>query len=64
MSGPVWTASYSQDGILWLPLATTGSKSLTIGAITLRIGPVASGTGYYSIDWIRAWSSIVTHVGA
>ena len=60
-AGPTWTVYFSQNGVSWTAHATTGSKSLTVGAISLRIADQIHTVG---IDWIRAWSSVVERVGA
>lgn len=59
-SGPTWTASLSTDGKVWHPLPTTGSKVLTIAAVGFRF----DNNHAVALDWIRAWDSIVSKVGA
>lgn len=59
VSGPTWTAYASFDGITWYPVATTGSKALTIGAFGLRFATNQD----IALDWVRVWNSVVTKVG-
>lgn len=60
-TGPVWRAYLSWDGITWMQHASTGSKALTVGAVSLRISDQAD---IVAVDWIRAWNSLITKVGA
>jgi hypothetical protein len=59
----VWRYYYSLDGITWSPTAYLGTrtKSLTIASIFLRLSTREVSV---TLDWIRAWTSIVTAVGA
>lgn len=61
VSGPTWTFYISNDGITWVAFGTTSNKSLTVGAVAIR---VADNACTYTFDWIRAWDSVVTAVGA
>jgi hypothetical protein len=61
ITGPVWTAHYSSDGVTWSSLATTGSKALTVASFGIRLD---SSTSDWKLDWIRCWTSIVEKVGA
>ncbi len=60
VAGPTWTAYVSFDGITWYPVATTGSKALTIGAFGVRFATNQD----IALDWVRVWSSVVSKVGA
>lgn len=62
-SGPTWTAYHSFNGIVWVPLGTTGSKSLTVGSIGLRCTS-DSGAPSFAMSFIRGWSSIVSKIGS
>ena len=63
ITGPVWTGYWSLNGLTWITLGTTGSKSMTVGAIGIRTA-ADSGTPEIVVDWVRAWTSIVSKVGA
>lgn len=55
-----WRWYYSVDGIAWSYLGTSHVKALTIGALGFRLDT----TGQVVIDWVRAWTSLVTKVGS
>ncbi len=64
VSGPTWHFYWSGDGIVWSELATTGSKSLTVGAIGIRLDSTSTGLTTATMDYIRGWASLVEKIGS
>lgn len=64
VSGPTWTFYYSFNGVTWASLATTGSKSLTIGAIALRLASDSTNRTDIAVAFIRGWDSIIEKIGS
>ena len=66
VSGPTWRYYYSEDGRSWLELNTTGTKSLTIGAIAVRLAADSGTTNPadVSIRFIRGWDAVIEKIGS
>lgn len=63
VSGPTWQPSFSFDGRVWAPYGTTSDKSLTVGAIGLRVA-CDNGQGHMAIPFIRGWDAVIEKIGS